>query len=89
MAQIDVHDGESIESALRRFKRKVQRENILRDVKRHAYYVKPGDRDRIKRAVAEKRRNKRGRQGGGRYRRRFRRTELPAIAYETGQAVTE
>jgi small subunit ribosomal protein S21 len=31
-----------VESALRRFKRKVLQEDIIKEIKRHAFYVKPG-----------------------------------------------
>ena len=44
MAEIRIHEGESIESALRRFKRKVQQEDIIKDVKKHPFYLKPGER---------------------------------------------
>lgn len=57
-----VQDGESLESALRRFKRKVQQEDIIKDAKKHAYYLKPGERRRLKQALARKRANKRSRQ---------------------------
>ena len=36
MAFISVNSNESIESALRRFKRKVQQEDIIKEVKRHS-----------------------------------------------------
>ena len=55
MAFVRVEDGESIEHALRRFRRFVQRENILRDSKRHSHYVKPGERRRAKQAAARRR----------------------------------
>ena len=55
MANVRVEEGESIERALRRFRRAVQRENILRDAKRHAYFVKPGERRRAKEAAARRR----------------------------------
>jgi small subunit ribosomal protein S21 len=58
MAQVQIHDGESIESALRRFKRKVQTEDIIKEVKKHSYYVKPGEKKRIKQALARKRSRK-------------------------------
>jgi len=50
--------GESLENALRRFKRKVQSENIIGEVKRHSYYLKPGERRRVKQALAQKRARK-------------------------------
>jgi small subunit ribosomal protein S21 len=58
MAEVRLHEGESIESALRRFKRKVQQEDIIKDVKRHSFYLKPGEKKRIKQANARKRSRK-------------------------------
>ena len=55
MAEVKVQEGESIESALRRFKRKVQQEDIIKDIKRHSFYLKPGDKRRAKQALARKR----------------------------------
>src|SRR6185436_9582667 len=43
MAEVKLQEGESIESALRRFKRKVQQEDIIKDIKKHSFYLKPGD----------------------------------------------
>ena len=47
-----------MENALRRFKRKVQEENIIGEVKRHSYYLKPGEKRRVKQALARKRARK-------------------------------
>lgn len=58
LAEIRLQQGESIESALRRFKRKVQDEDIIREVKRHSYYLKPGAKARVKQALARKRARK-------------------------------
>ena len=58
MAEIRVQDNESIESALRRFKRKVQQEDIIKEIKRHSFYMKPGDKKRAKQALAQKRQRK-------------------------------
>jgi small subunit ribosomal protein S21 len=58
MAEVRLQEGESIENALRRFKRKVQNENIVGDVKRHSYYLKPGEKRRVKQAMARKRARK-------------------------------
>ena len=63
MAEVVVQDGETLESALRRFKRKVQQEDIIKDIKRHSYYLKPGEKRRAKEALARKRsRKKRSRE---------------------------
>ena len=58
MAEVRVQDSESIESALRRFKRKVQQEDIIKDIKKHSFYLKPGDKRRTKQALARKRARK-------------------------------
>jgi len=58
VAEIKLGDNETLESALRRFKRKVQQEDIIREVKRHAFYVPPGEKARLKSALARKRNRK-------------------------------
>ncbi|MCC7174622.1 MAG: 30S ribosomal protein S21 [Bryobacterales bacterium] len=58
MAEVTIQDGESLESALRRFKRKVQQEDIIKEIKRHSYYLKPGEKKRVKAALARKRNRK-------------------------------
>ena len=58
LAEVNIQDGESMESALRRFKRKVLNEEIIKDIKRHAYYLKPGEKKRVKAALARKRNRK-------------------------------
>jgi len=58
LAEVTIQDSESLESALRRFKRKVQQEDIIKEIKRHSYYLKPGEKKRVKRALARKRNRK-------------------------------
>ncbi len=58
MAEVNIQDGESMDSALRRFKRKVQQEEIIREIKRHSFYLKPGEKKRVKAALARKRNRK-------------------------------
>ena len=65
MAEVQVHEGESLESALKRFKRKVLQEDIIKDINRHAFYLKPGQKKRVKEALARKR-NRKKRMGGDR-----------------------
>ena len=48
----------NLESALRRFKRKVQQEDIVKEIKRHSLYLKPGEKKRVKAALARKRNRK-------------------------------
>jgi small subunit ribosomal protein S21 len=58
LAEVQVNSGESLESALKRFKRKVMSEDIIKDIKRHAFYLKPGQKMRVKAALARKRSRK-------------------------------
>jgi len=58
LAEVQVHEGESLESALKRFKRKVLQEDIIKDIKRHSFYLKPGQKKRVKEALARKRNRK-------------------------------
>ena len=58
MAEVRLQEGESLENALRRFKRKVQAEDIIKEVRRHPYYLKPGEKRRLKQAMARKRARK-------------------------------
>lgn len=58
MAEVRIQEGESIESALRRFKRRVQQEDIIKEIKKHSFYMKPGDKRRAKQALARKRQRK-------------------------------
>jgi small subunit ribosomal protein S21 len=61
LAEVRVQEGEPLENALRRFKRKVQQEDIIKEVKRHSYYLKPGEKRRVKEALARKRNRKKAR----------------------------
>ena len=58
MAEVIIQEGETLESALRRFKRKVQQEDIIKEIKKHSYYMKPGEKARVKQALARKRNRK-------------------------------
>ena len=59
LAEVRLQEGESLENALRRFKRKVQQEDIIKEVRRHSFYLKPGEKKRVKQALARKRAQKR------------------------------
>src|SRR6267143_952042 len=39
LAEVRLQEGESLENALRRFKRKVQTEDIIKEVKRHSFFL--------------------------------------------------
>jgi small subunit ribosomal protein S21 len=61
LAEVRLQEGETLENALRRFKRKVQQEDIIKEVKRHSFYLKPGEKKRVKAALARKRNRKKTR----------------------------
>jgi len=55
VVEVTVRDGEPLEKALRRFKKKWERAGVLRDVKKRAFYEKPSDTKRISRKKALRR----------------------------------
>ena len=55
MSYIKVGDNESLESALKRFKRKCQKDNIMGDLRRKEFYEKPSVRRKKKFEQARKR----------------------------------
>jgi small subunit ribosomal protein S21 len=61
LAEVRLQEGESLESALRRFKRKVQQEDIIKEVKRHSLLFEAGEKKRVKEAFARKRARKKSR----------------------------
>ena len=48
MPQIEIRKDESFEAALRRFKKKIEQEGILREVRDRKHYEKPSERKRKK-----------------------------------------
>ncbi len=58
MVIVTVRENEPFEKALRRFRRKVEREGIRKDIKKNSFYLKPGEKRRLKQRLAEKRRRK-------------------------------
>jgi small subunit ribosomal protein S21 len=44
MVYVQVRDGESFDSLLKRFRKAVTRERILSEVKKRRYFVKPSDK---------------------------------------------
>ena len=54
MAEVHLNDGESLESALKRFKRKVMNEDIIKEIKKHTFYLNPGQKKSVKSAEARK-----------------------------------
>ncbi|MFC1645635.1 30S ribosomal protein S21 [Candidatus Omnitrophota bacterium] len=48
MSEIEVRRDESFEAALRRFKKKIEREGLLREIKERKHYEKPSEKKRKK-----------------------------------------
>ena len=59
MAEIRVKDNESLDSALRRFKRSCARSGVLAEVRKRECYESPSVKRRKKSEAARKNRNKR------------------------------
>jgi len=62
MTNVRVEEGESLDSALRRFRRNLERTGKLKDARRHERYEKPSDRRR-RLEKARRRRAKRRQRG--------------------------
>lgn len=56
MPRIDLKENEPLERALRRFKRKLEREGVLKQLRARKHYEKPSEKKRRKRRDARKRR---------------------------------
>lgn len=54
MPKVVVRDNESLEDAMRRFKRSVSKAGTLAAVKKHEYHVKPGLKRKLKSEEARK-----------------------------------
>ena len=55
MPEVRVRENESIESALKRFKKKIQKAGILSEIKRRERYEKPSVKRKRKSEAARKR----------------------------------
>jgi small subunit ribosomal protein S21 len=56
MAEVRVGKNESLDSALRRFKRSCQKSGILVEARKHEHYLKPSVKRKKKSEAARKRR---------------------------------
>ena len=59
--EYQLREGENLDRALKKFRRKVQRAGIFRDIKRNRFYEKPSAARRRKQKAAERRRRRRQR----------------------------
>lgn len=56
MSEIRIGENETLDNALRRFKRQVQRSGTLKEARRHEFYEKPSVKKKKKSAAAAKKR---------------------------------
>ncbi|MDD2773027.1 MAG: 30S ribosomal protein S21 [Elusimicrobiales bacterium] len=54
MVFVKVRDGESIEEALKRFKRECERNGILKEIKRREFYQSPSIKRKLKSQEAQR-----------------------------------
>ena len=58
MAEVRVKDNESLDSALRRFKRQCARSGVLAELRKREHYEKPSVRRKKKSEAARKRKSR-------------------------------
>lgn len=66
MAQVQVRPNESLDAALRRFKKQIQQSGVLKEAREHEHYEKPSDKRRKamaarRRKIEQERRRQQGR----------------------------
>ncbi len=61
MPKTTVRDNETLDEALRRFKRQVNKAGTLTEARKREYYVKPGVKRRLKAEAAQRKRRKKRR----------------------------
>jgi small subunit ribosomal protein S21 len=62
MTEIILNEGDRIDWAIKAFRRKVQRSNVLKDARKKRHYVKPSLAKRLKKQAAMARQRKRNRE---------------------------
>lgn len=65
MPGVRVRDGESVDQAIRRFKKQCEKGGILAELRKREYYEKPSIRKKRKEVAAKKRAIKKQRIDGG------------------------
>ena len=63
LLEVTIQDNESLERALRRFKRKVQRSGLYSELRKRRFYEKPSAQKKRKREAAIRRERRRQRCG--------------------------
>ncbi|MEK6544580.1 MAG: 30S ribosomal protein S21 [Elusimicrobiota bacterium] len=55
MPEVRLREGESLEEALRRFKRECEKEGVLQEIRKREHYLSPSEKRKRKAAEARKR----------------------------------
>lgn len=58
MSQVRIKENESLENALRRFKRQTQKDGVIQEVRKREHYEKPSVKRKKKSEAARKRKYK-------------------------------
>lgn len=58
MSEVKIRDNESLDNALRRFKRQCAKSGVLREVRKREHYEKPSVKRKKKSEAARRRKNK-------------------------------
>jgi len=67
MVQVAIREDEPVEKTLRRFRKKVEREKILKEVRQRRYYEKPSEKRKREARAARRRHIKRLKKAKGRF----------------------
>jgi len=59
LIKININEGESIDKAFKKFKRKVEQSSILKEIKKREFYLKPSIKNKLKRRATSSRLRKR------------------------------
>jgi small subunit ribosomal protein S21 len=54
MSEVVIHDDESFERTLKRFKKKCEKAGILSDLRKHRHYEKPSEKRKRKQCAAHR-----------------------------------
>ncbi len=58
VSEVKVREGESLESALKRFKKKTARAGVMSEVRKREHYEKPSERKKRKAEAAKKKKSR-------------------------------
>jgi small subunit ribosomal protein S21 len=64
---VTVRRGEDIDSALRRFRKKCEKEGLFNEIRRRSYYEKPSEIKHRKKLAALRKARKKTKKGGGKH----------------------